>query len=161
MANPVGLGRKPCQTAGDLNNSVLERSNFKIERGPLKWPVRTLLILSGTLCVILGVLGIFLPLLPTTPFLLLAAACYARSSDRFYHWLMNNRWFGRYISNYRNGRGIPLRQKVLTIALLWLTIGSSAWLAVSQWWVRGILLVIAIGVTFHLVTIKTYKPKAR
>jgi len=122
---------------------------------------RTLLIILGTLCVALGVLGMFLPVLPTTPFLLLAAICYGRSSKRFYHWLMTNRWCGEYIRNYREGRGIPLKQKVLTILLLWLTIGSTAWLAVTLWWVRLILLGIAVGVTIHLLRIETYKPETR
>ena len=125
----------------------------------LKEPIRTLLIVLGTLCVALGVLGMFLPLLPTTPFLLLAAVCYSRSSERFYRWLITNRWCGKYIRNYREGRGMPLRQKVLIILLLWLTIGSTAWLAVSQWWIRLTLLGIAIGVTIHLVRMKTYRPK--
>ncbi len=99
----------------------------------------------------------FLPVLPTTPFLLLAAICYARSSERFYHWLVTNRWCGAYIRNYREGRGIRLKQKVATILLLWLTIGSTAWLATPQWWLRWILLGIAVGVTIHLVKMKTYK----
>ncbi|MEJ5202004.1 MAG: YbaN family protein [Anaerolineales bacterium] len=120
---------------------------------------RTLLIILGTLCVALGVLGMFLPVLPTTPFLLLAAICYGRSSKRFYRWLMTNRWCGEYIRNYREGKGLPLKQKVLTILLLWLTISLTAWLAVSTWWVRMILLGIAMGVTIHLVQIKTYKPE--
>ena len=122
---------------------------------------RILLIILGTLCVALGVLGVFLPLLPTTPFLLLAAICYGRSSKRFYHWLVNNRWFGEYIRSYREGRGIPLKQKVLTVLLLWLTIGSTALLAATLWWVRLILLGIAVGVTIHLVKLKTYKPETR
>ena len=100
-----------------------------------------------------------LPVLPTTPFLLLAAICYARSSERFYHWLITNRWCGEYIRNYREGRGIPLKQKVLTILMLWLTIGSTASLAISQWWIRLILLGVAVGVTVYLVRIKTYKAK--
>jgi uncharacterized membrane protein YbaN (DUF454 family) len=133
----------------------------KTGQKPLKGPIRALLIILGTLCVALGVLGMFLPVLPTTPFLLLAAVCYGRSSEKFYHWLMTNRWFGEYIRNYREGRGIPLKQKVLTISLLWLTIGSTAWLAISQWWVRWILLGIAVGVTIHLVKVKTYKPKTK
>jgi len=120
-----------------------------------------LLTILGSLCVALGVLGIFLPLLPTTPFLLLAAVCFARSSKRFYDWLMNNRWFGEYIRSYREGRGIPLKQKVLAIILLWLTIGSTALLAVTLWWVRLILLCIAVGVTIHLVKLKTYRPETR
>jgi len=119
---------------------------------------KNILIVCGTVSVGLGTIGIFVPLLPTTVFYLLAAYCYARSSQKFYNWLLNNRWIGEYIRNYREGRGIPLRQKVFSISLLWLTIGYSAWFVVSLWWVRLILLGIAIGVTIHLVTIKTYKP---
>jgi len=133
----------------------------KTEQKLLKGLIRALLIVLGTLCVVLGVIGMILPVLPTTPLLLLAALCYARSSERFYNWLMTNRWCGKYIRNYREGRGIPLKQKVLTILLLWLTIGSTAWLAVSQWWVRWTLLGIAFGVTIHLVKIKTYKQKTQ
>ena len=124
---------------------------------PMHSVLRAVLVVLGTLSVALGVIGMFVPVLPTTPFLLLAAACYARSSRRFYDWLMTNRWCGSYIRNYREGRGIPLRQKVITLSVLWLTIGSTVWLAVSQWWVRGLLVGIAVAVTIHLVTIKTYQ----
>ena len=120
--------------------------------------VKKLLVLIGTICLALAILGIFLPVLPTTPFLLLAAVCYARGSKRFYDWLMANRWLGPYIRNYREGKGIPLKQKILMILLLWLTIGFSVW-TVSLWWVQVILLAIAGGVTIHLITIKTFKPK--
>ncbi len=116
---------------------------------------RTLLITCGTLCVALGFLGIFLPILPTTPFLLLAAVCFARSSDRLYQWLLNNPWFGEYIRNYREGRGLPLRLKILTILTLWLVIGSTALFVVSALWVRITLFAIMAGVTIHLVTVKT------
>lgn len=118
---------------------------------------RVLLIISGTICVGLGVLGMFVPLLPTTPFLLLASFCYGRSSKRFYNWLITNRWCGEYIRNYREGKGIRLRHKILTILLLWLTISYSMWV-VSLWWIRLILLIIAVGVSVHLVRIKTSKP---
>ena len=118
---------------------------------------RILLIILGTLFVALGVLGMFLPVLPTTPFLLLASICYARSSKRFYNWLMNNRWFGVYIRNYREGRGVTLRHKVITISLLWLTIGYAVWFVIGLWWLKLILLGIAAGVTLHLVRIKTLK----
>ncbi len=120
-----------------------------------------LLMAGGTLSVGMGVAGMFLPILPTTPFLLLAAFCYARSSKRFYDGLMKNRWFGEYIRNYREGRGLSLLHKTITLLLLWMTIGSTAMFAVSSWWVRGILLVIAAGVTVHLLRINTYKPPAR
>nr|VFJ72966.1 MAG: hypothetical protein BECKFW1821C_GA0114237_104124 [Candidatus Kentron sp. FW] len=122
--------------------------------------VRVLLIILGTLCVALGVLGMLLPLLPTTPFLLLAATCYSRSSERFYRWLVTNRWCGENIRNYREGLGIPLKQKVLAILVLWLVIGSTAWLATSRGWIRWILLCVAVGVTVYLVKMKTCKPKA-
>ena len=102
----------------------------------MKSVVKIMLIVIGTICVILGIAGIFLPLLPTTPFLLLAAFCYSRSSARFYHWLITNRWFGEYIRNYREGRGMPLKQKVIALSLLWLTMSYSIWFVVSQWWVQ-------------------------
>jgi uncharacterized membrane protein YbaN (DUF454 family) len=122
----------------------------------MKSITRILLIFCGTLFVVLGFLGMFLPLLPTTPFLLLASVCYARSSECFYHWLLTNRWCGNYIKNYREGRGITLKQKIFMMLLLWLTIGYSMWLMISIWWVTLVLFLIAIGVTIHLVMIKTF-----
>jgi uncharacterized membrane protein YbaN (DUF454 family) len=85
--------------------------------------------------------------------------CYARSSPRFYNWLLTNRWFGEYIRNYRAGHGIPLKQKILTSTVLWLTIGYTALWAVPLWWIQLILLAIATGVTIHLVRMKTLKPE--
>jgi uncharacterized membrane protein YbaN (DUF454 family) len=115
------------------------------------------LIICGTISVALAILGILFPVLPTTPFLLLAAVCYGKSSPRFYAWLLNNRLFGLYIRNYREGRGIPLKQKVFTLLLLWLTIGSTIIFIVEVWWLRLLLLGIATGVTIHLVSIRNYK----
>jgi uncharacterized membrane protein YbaN (DUF454 family) len=119
---------------------------------------RVVLVACGTLCVALGVAGMFMPVLPTTPFLLLAAVCYARSSKPFYDWLTTNRWCGAYIRNYREGRGIPRRQKALTILLLWMTIGYTATFAVSLGWVKLILVGIATAVTVHILWIKTFHP---
>jgi len=76
---------------------------------------RLALILAGNFFVALGILGIFLPLLPTTPFLLLAAACYFKSSERFYNWLMSNKWLGNYFKNYREKKSIPLKVKALSL----------------------------------------------
>ncbi|MDX9959353.1 MAG: YbaN family protein [Spirochaetia bacterium] len=118
---------------------------------------RVLLIAAGTLFVTLGLVGVVLPVLPTTPFLLLAAACYVRSSRRLYRWLLANRLFGEYIRRFRDGEGIPLSTKIWAICLLWLSLGSSALLAVPArlWWVRLILLVVGIGVTNHIARIPT------
>ncbi len=118
---------------------------------------RQLLIITGTICLVIGVIGIFIPLLPTTPFLLLAAACYMRSSPRFHGWLMNNRLFGTYIRNYTEGRGIPVKVKLFTIALLWVTIGISIGIAAPNWIVTIILIIIAIGVTLHIIFIRARK----
>lgn len=120
--------------------------------------IKIILIAVGTLSVALGVLGMFLPVMPTTPFLLLAAICYERSSERFHRWLLNNRWFGEYIRNYRAGRGMLLRQKIYALTLLWLTIGLSSVFFVRLWWVHAFLGVTALCVTIHLVRIPTYRP---
>lgn len=124
--------------------------------GIRKW-LNPLLVIFGTVFVGLGIVGIFMPILPTTPFLLLAAACYARSSQRFYHWLLTNRWFGTYIDNYRHKRGMPIKMKIAIVALLWLTIGLSAAFATQSLTVRIILIVIAVGVSVHIMSIKTMK----
>ncbi|MCB1644860.1 MAG: YbaN family protein [Pseudomonadales bacterium] len=87
--------------------------------------IRILLIVAGTLCVGLGVLGIFLPLLPTTPFLLLAAACYVRSSDRLYQKLINHRVFGPLILNWREHRSIPRQSKLVAMGLIVVTFSIS------------------------------------
>jgi len=119
--------------------------------------IRVALLVAGTVSVGLGIIGIFLPLLPTTPFLLLAVACYARSSKRFHDWFMNNRWFGNYIKNYKEGKGIPLGVKVTSISFLWATILFSAIFIVHNLFVRIILIVVAIAVTLHILSIRKLK----
>jgi uncharacterized membrane protein YbaN (DUF454 family) len=114
-----------------------------------------ILVTSGTFFLILGFIGIFIPLLPTTPFLLLAAACYFRSSKRFYNWLIKNKWLGKYIKNYQEGRGIPLNIKIISILVLWLTIILSTFIIISNFIIQIFLFIIASGVTIHIMTIKT------
>ncbi len=118
---------------------------------------KQLLIAVGTVSTIVGILGIFIPIFPTTPFLLLAAACYIRSSDRFYRLLLNNRLLGIYIRNYIEGRGMPLRIKIFTLILLWVTIGISICVATQNLVIRIILLLIAIGVSVHIIFIGARK----
>lgn len=121
-----------------------------------KW-LKILLISLGIFFIGLGFVGIFIPVLPTTPFVLLAAALFARSSDRFYRWLIENRFFGRYIKNYREGRGVPLRVKISAILILWITISLSIFFAVELFLVRIMLVLIAAGVTVHIAMIKKSK----
>lgn len=108
----------------------------------------------GTIAVILAILGVFLPLLPTTPFLLLASACYVRGSTRMHRWLLANRLFGEYLRNIEEKRGIPLRAKIIALILLWASILFSVqtvkWLAL-----KIMLLALASGVSIYLLRMKT------
>jgi uncharacterized membrane protein YbaN (DUF454 family) len=116
---------------------------------------RVLLIIVGTAAVIVGIVGIFLPVLPTTPFLLLAATCYAASSKRFYSWLMANRLFGAHLKNYREGRGMSAKVKTGTLSLMWATMGLSIYFFIESLPLKLLLLGIAIAVSIHVLMIKT------
>jgi len=117
--------------------------------------MKFILIVIGTVSVGLGAVGVVLPGLPTTPFLLLAAACYGRSSTRFHHWLLNNPLFGRYISDYTLRKGLPLRTKIIALISLWATIGTTALFAVNSVHAQVALGIVALGVTTHLLWLKT------
>jgi len=132
-------------------------SSLDISTNPL---VRIILFIAGTFFLVIGMIGIVVRLLPTTPFLLLSAACYSRSSKRFHRWVMNNRLFGDYISNYIEGRGISLRIKFLVLLALWATILFSTFYIVDMFIVRILLLVIAVGVSVHILTLPTFSPSS-
>ena len=117
----------------------------------MKKPVYRIL---GLCSVGLGVLGAFLPLLPTTPFLLLAAACFVRSSRRFYLWLVNHKHLGPWIRDYLEGNGIPLKGKVYAIGLMWASIGLSCYL-VPMPWARAFMLTSAVLVSIYILKQKT------
>lgn len=112
---------------------------------------RTLWVILGTIFLVVGAIGVVLPVLPTTPLLLLTAGCYARGSQRFHHWLLHNRVFGHYIRDYYEGRGIPLRTKLTSLVMLWAVILWSIW-RVDQLHVRLALGVVAVAVSAHVLT---------
>ncbi len=114
-------------------------------------PKRVLLIACGTASVGVGAIGIFVPILPTTPFLLLAAYLFARSSEHMYRWLLGNRMIGEYLRRYYEGRCMSRLHKVLTLALLWLVLASTAAFVVGSWRVRGVLGVVGAAVTVHIL----------
>ncbi|MBM7060799.1 YbaN family protein [Pseudomonas sp. UL073] len=116
--------------------------------------LRYVLLAIGWLSVALGVIGIFLPVLPTTPFLLLAAACFARSSERFYRWLTEHPRLGPWIRDYLDGNGIPLKGKVYAIGLMWLSIGFSCYL-VQRPWAQAFMLTSAVLVSAYILKQKT------
>jgi uncharacterized membrane protein YbaN (DUF454 family) len=131
------------------------------ERRPASRLPRWLLIAVGVLAVALGTVGIIVPILPTTPFLLLAAACFLRSSDRLYRWLTTHPLFGKFIRDYREHHAIPLRVKIPVLILLWLTIGISIVWVAEALWLRLLLGAIAAGVTIHLVSLRNEPPPAQ
>ncbi len=112
---------------------------------------------AGTFFLSLGIVGIAIPLLPTTPFLLLAATCYYRGSPRMHRWMQTNRYFGKHLRDYQEGRGMPWKVKAATVSLLWAVIAFSAVFATSSTVIRIVLLVVAAAVTIHTLTLKTKK----
>lgn len=109
----------------------------------------------GFLLVGIGVLGIFVPLLPTTIFLILASVCFMKSSPKAYEWLKNNKYLGSYVQNYKDKSGLSLATKISNIIILWISIGFSAFYFTEELYIRLILGAIAVGVTIHLIMIKT------
>lgn len=114
---------------------------------------RSLWVVAGTISMCIGMIGIIIPLLPTTPFLLLAAACYARGSERFLKWLLNNRVLGAYIRAYRSGTPIKHSYRAAMIALLWCTMAATALLFLHDWHYQLLLVAVGSVVTVHLLTI--------
>lgn len=119
--------------------------------------MKTLCIILGSISLALGILGIFLPLLPTTPFLLLTAALYFKGSPRLYNWLLNHRHFGPYIRNFRENKAIPLRAKVISLVLMWGTMLYCIFFLIPLLWVKILLGLIAAGVTYHILSFKTLR----
>lgn len=119
--------------------------------------LKPVLVFFGCLFLLLAVLGAFLPLLPTTPFLLLASACFARSSKRMHNWLRTHGRFGRYLRDYEDGRGIPLRGKVLALAMMWPSMLYSMY-KVPYLPLKAVLFLIACGVTIYLLRLPTSRP---
>lgn len=117
---------------------------------------KTVLIITGALSLGLGVTGMFLPVLPTTPFLLLTAWCWMKGSPRLHSWLMSHPRLGPYIRDFQEHKCISPRVKIVSITTLWLTIGVSIVL-VHPLWLRILLAVIATGVTVHILSFKTKK----
>lgn len=122
-------------------------------------PIKILYNVLGTFFVGLGVAGIFLPLVPTTPFLLLASACYLRGSKRLHDWLMNHRHLGAYIRNIKERRGMPVRAKVVTLILLWVSIGLSIY-SIGRWTATVFLICTAACTTTYILRMKTLRTGA-
>ena len=135
----------------------MTQNKLEIDSIKLSLIYRFVYLLLGFLLVAIGVIGIFLPLLPTTIFLILASACFVKSSPKAYEWLKNNKYLGPYLKNYQDKTGLTIRSKIITITFLWLSILFSAFYLTDEFYIKIILLAIAIGVTIHLIMVKTKK----
>lgn len=116
---------------------------------------KILLLVAGNCSLSLGIIGIFLPVLPTTPFLLLSAACYMKSSQKLYSWLINHKILGLYIRSYIKYKAISLRAKIISITALWSVMMSTIIFFITFLWLRILLVFIALGVTLYLIHFKT------
>ena len=139
------------------NSYVNGKKVAATKKGTFENTKRSLWNITGSISLGLGIVGIAIPLLPTTPFLLSASYCYCRGSRRLDRWLLNNKYLGEYIKNYREGKGIPLKVKVLSISFLWITIIFSIVFIINILIVQIILIMIAIGVTTHILALRTLK----
>ena len=117
--------------------------------------IRILFVIFGTISLVLGIIGIFLPLLPTTPFLLLTAYLYYKSSPRCYEWLMRQPYLGKYIRNFRENRVIPVRAKIISISVMWISISYCILFLIPLTWVKILLFLISVAVTCHILSFKS------
>lgn len=119
----------------------------------MKW----ILTISGLVSLGLGILGIFLPILPTTPLLLLAAALFLRSNKNLYDWLLNHPKLGTYIRNFMETRAIPLKIKMLSVSLVWLTLLNCAIFIAEHWAFRLFFILLAAAISAHILSYKTLR----
>lgn len=119
--------------------------------------MKYILILLGIISLALGVIGIFLPVLPTTPFLLLSATLFLRSSHKLYDWLLSHPYLGEYIRNFKEYKAIPLRVKIISVSLVWITLLYCAFFVAKEWWMSVVFVFIALGVSIHILHYKTLR----
>lgn len=118
-----------------------------------------ILKLFGLLSLIFAIIGIFLPILPTTPFLLLSSFLFLKSSKKLHNWLIEHKIFGQYIKDFQQEKAIPVKIKILSVSMLWLSIISSVIFFTDKIWLKILLITIAVGVTIHILNYKTKKKK--
>jgi uncharacterized membrane protein YbaN (DUF454 family) len=136
----------------DQAEETKKKNNPPMIKNPV---IRTVVLAFGWVFVFLALLGAILPLIPTTPFLVAAAAAFYRSSDKFYHWIMTNRLFGHYLQDYKAGRGIPLRVKITALSFSWLSTIISIIFFIPWLWLKILVFAITSAITVHVLMMKT------
>lgn len=127
----------------------------KVIKQPTNRLIKYVLATLGLISLFLGIIGVFLPLLPTTPFLLLSAALFMKSSTRLYNWLMNHKYLGKHLKNYLLHKTISKKSKISALSLLWLAILATIIIIIDKLIIKILLLVIAIAVTIHILSFKS------
>jgi uncharacterized protein len=138
-----------------MNKRRLPKHRLHDPQTYLDHAARWMLIAAGMICVGLGAIGVILPGLPTTPFLLLAAYCFARSSEHFHAWLINHRWFGSYVRNFEEGRGMTRSAKATTVLIIWLSFGVTIVFFVPVVWGQVGMVLMAVTVSLYIVRLPT------
>jgi uncharacterized protein len=132
----------------------MQNTEKKTVTGSLK---KAIYIIVGSISLAAGLVGVFLPVIPTTPFILLSAGCFLRSSERLFQWVVSNETLGPTIQNYHEGKGITKNTKIRAIVMMWLTISLSVYFFITNTYLIALLYVIAIGVSVYLFKLPTVK----
>ncbi len=130
---------------------------IKNQQKPKKPFVRFILVFLGIISTTIGIIGIVVPVLPTTPFLLLAAFFFVRSSNKLYRWLLTHKLFGNYLRNYIHYKAISPWVKIITLIVLWFTITLSILIVKDKLWLQFLLGIIALSVSIHVIKLRTLR----
>lgn len=109
----------------------------------------------GCLSLAAGIIGVFLPVIPTTPFIMLSGWCFFRSSKKLYQWVISNETFGPTIENYQSGRGMTVKTKIRAIVMMWLAITVSVYFFITNIYLISFLYLIAVSVTVYIYRLPT------
>lgn len=139
------------QSRHQLANQISESGDRHVKNSFLRW----ILFCCGWISVVAGFAGVFLPLVPTVPFLLLAVACFARSSERFHRWLVEHNLLGPLVRDYLNGAGMPLRAKRIAIGMIWVSFPATIFMFAQVFWLKMLLMILASGITLYLLYLPT------
>jgi uncharacterized protein len=151
---PRAVAGRPVAGGGGDRGWVDYSHEIRMHRNPL---LRVTYLVLGWLCVISGAIGVVLPGWPTTIWIIVATYFFARSSPRFYNWLMNHRVFGPLVRDWRDGKGMTRRAKRLAVGTIFVTIGISIAL-VPYPWLKVLLVVVAVSVSTYLLRLPTKPP---
>lgn len=116
-------------------------------------------LIIGAISLLIGVVGLFLPIVPTTPLILLSAWCFFRSSPRIYEWVVSNERFGPTVKNFQEGRGITKATKIKAVIMMWLTISLTVYFYIRNYFIIALLYTISISVTIYLYRLPTIRDR--